>query len=233
MTLFSSIPPALLWSTASLAIYSIARYVYLRVRFPLFHPVMLTGAALIVILTLTGTEYETYLIGGRLISFFLGPSVVALGVPLYLRLQEMKRSAPMLLTVVLFGSAVGIVSAVVPALLMGSPDVVVRALAPKSVTTPIAIAVATGIGGDASLTAAFVVLTGIFGAVLGPVVLRLSGVKHPIAFGFAMGCAAHGIGTARSLEEGQLHGAAAGLGICLCGIMTAILTPFLVGMLVG
>lgn len=233
MTFPPMVPQPVLWVAVSLLLYALAKPLYQRVRFPLLHPVMVTGALLILILRVTDTDYQTYMEGGRMISFFLGPSVVALGVPLYVRLQEMKRSAPMMLSVVLFGSAVGIVAAVVPPLLMGAPDVVVRALAPKSVTTPIAIAVAEGIGGDAPLTAVFVVLTGIYGAVVGPVILRLFGITHPIAFGLAMGSAAHGIGTARSLEEGQLQGAAAGLGICLCGILTAILTPILVNFLLG
>lgn len=228
----SALPAPVLWVALSLLIYSLSRLVYLRLRFPLLHPVLVTIVLLILLLQATGIPYETYMEGGRFISFFLGPSVVALGVPLYLRLQEMKRNAPAMLAAVLFGSLVGIVSVVVPALMLGAPSVVVRSLAPKSITTPIAIVVAESVGGDASLSAAFVVLTGILGAVIGPVVLRIVGVRHPVAFGLAMGSAAHGIGTARALEQGTLQGAAGGLGICLCGVMTAIFTPPLVELLV-
>ena len=231
MSSLGAVPGGVLWAAVSLLIYGVARRVYLRLRMPLLHPVLLTIALLILLLQAAGIEYEAYMEGGRYISFFLGPSVVALGVPLYLRLQEMKRAAPAMLTAVVFGSLVGIVSVVVPALLLGAPGIVVRSLAPKSITTPIAIVVAESIGGDASLSAAFVVLTGILGAVIGPVVLRIVGVRHPVAFGLAMGCAAHGIGTARALEQGPLEGAAGGLGICLCGVMTSILTPPLVSLL--
>ena len=226
------VPQALLWVTLSLLIYAAARVLYSRMRFPLLHPVLVTIGVVIAVLRVTGTQYAAYMVGGRFISFFLGPSVVALGVPLYLRLKEMKESAPAVLTAVLFGSTVGIVSVVTPALMLGTPELLVRSMAPKSVTTPIAIVVAEAIGGDASLTAAMVVVTGILGAVIGPLVLRLVGVVHPIAFGLAMGSAAHGIGTARALEEGSFHGAAAGLGICICGVMTSILTPPIVGLLI-
>lgn len=227
-----AVPGPVLWVAISLLIYGVSRRLYLRLQMPLLHPVLVTIVLLILLLRTSGVEYETYMRGGRYISFFLGPSVVALGVPLYLRLQEMKRASPAMLTAVAFGSLIGIVSVVVPALALGAPGVVVRSLAPKSVTTPIAIVVAESIGGDGSLSAAFVVLTGILGAVIGPMVLRIVGVRHPVAFGLAMGSAAHGIGTARALEEGPLEGAAGGLGICLCGVMTSILTPPLVGLLV-
>ncbi len=221
----------LLWVTLSLLAYALSRRLYLRLRVAALHPVILASAALIAVLRLTDTTYETYMQGGRLIEFFLGPSVVALAVPLYLNLQEMKSSAPSLLVVTAFGSAVGVVSAVVPALLMGAPEPVVLGLAPKSVTTPIAISVAEGIGGEPALTASFVVLTGVLGAIIGPLLLRLVGVRHPVAFGLAMGSAAHGIGTARALENGRLEGAAGGLGICLCGVMTALIAPLLTGLL--
>lgn len=229
----SEISPALFWVTLSLLTYMAARAFYARIRFALFHPILVTMALIIALLHVGGIDYDEYMSGGRVITFFLGPSVVALGLPLYLRLQELKRSAPAMLTAVLFASAVGIVSVVVPALMAGAPQMVVRSLAPKSVTTPIAIVVSESIGGDASLTAAVVVVTGILGAVIGPLVLRLVGVVHPVSFGLAMGAAAHGIGTARALEEGELQGAAAGLGICICGVMTAVLTPPIVGLLLG
>ncbi len=223
----TTISQPLLWVTLTLVAYAAARRLYTRVPVALLHPVVLCTAAVIAVLKLTGTEYAAYMNGGQLISFFLGPSVVALSVPLYLNLQQMRRSAPMLLLVTVFGSLVGIVSAMVPALVLGAPDSLVLALAPKSVTTPIAIGIAEAIGGEASLTATFVVLTGIIGAMLGPLFLRLLGVVHPVAVGLAMGSAAHGLGTARVLEDDRLAGAAGGLGICLCGILTAVFAPLI------
>lgn len=229
----SVLSPALLWSTASLVIYIAARRLYRHVRTPLLVPVLVTIVVLILILLITGTEYETYMEGGRLISFFLGPSVVALGLPLYRNLQNMRRAAGAILVAVLVGSVTGVITAVFPALLMAAPDLVTRSLAPKSVTTPIAIVIAERISGDPGLTAAFVVVTGIFGAVFGPFILRVVGVRHPVAWGLAMGSAAHGVGTSLALEKGRTEGAAAGLGICLCGVATSAVTPLIVRFLVG
>ncbi len=227
------VPPALLWSSASLLLYMAARRLYRWATHPLLTPVLVTTILLIAILQVTGTEYDTYMEGGRMISYFLGPSVVALGVPLYRNLRELRSAARAIIPAILVGSIAGVLGAVVPAILMAAPELMVRSLAPKSVTTPIAISLAELIGGDPGLTTSFVVVTGIFGAVLGPVILRLAGVKDPTAWGLAMGTAAHGIGTSRALERDHVSGAAAGLGICLCGIATSVVTPPLVRLLLG
>ncbi len=219
------------WVTLSLLFYMGAMRIYRAAGTPLLHPVLLTIAALIAVLTLLDVRYETYNEGGRIISFFLGPSVVALGVPLAERIRELRRQAPALVVTIVAGSAVGVVSAVLPLLLVGAGESIIVSLAPKSVTTPIAMSVAERGGGEPSLTAAFVVMTGIFGAVVGPIVLRIIGVRDRVAFGFALGAAAHGIGTARALENGRTEGAAGSLAICLNGIATSVLTPPILALL--
>ncbi|TVR65770.1 MAG: LrgB family protein [Spirochaetaceae bacterium] len=227
------IPPALLWSTASLLLYIAARRAYRRFPSPLLTPVLVTAVVIIAILLLTETSYDTYMEGGRIISYFLGPSVVALGIPLYRNLRELRQAAPAIVMAVALGALAGVLGAMVPAIVMNAPELVVRSLAPKSVTTPIAISLAERIGGDPGLATTFVVVTGIFGAVLGPLILRVARVTHPTAWGLAMGTAAHGIGTSMALEKGHVQGAAAGLGICLCGIATSAVTPVLVRVLLG
>jgi predicted murein hydrolase (TIGR00659 family) len=222
------LPPILLWSTLSLVIYIAARRLYRRFQNPLLAPVLVTALVIIALLLLTDTSYETYMEGGRMISYFLGPSVVALGIPLYRNLRELRDVAPAIIVSVTIGAVAGVLGAVLPALVMGAPELLVRSLAPKSVTTPIAISLAERIGGDPGLATTFVVATGIFGAVLGPVILRLARVTNPTAWGLAMGTAAHGIGTSLALEKGHVQGASAGLAICLCGITTSAVTPTLV-----
>lgn len=214
-----------LWVAASLFVYIGAKRLYAAAGTPLLHPVLVTIAALIAVLTVFGVEYETYNEGGRIISFFLGPSVVALGVPLAERIRELRSQAPALVATILAGSVIGIISAVVPLIVTGADEVLVLSMAPKSVTTPIAMSIVDASGGEPSLAAAFVVLTGILGAVVGPLLLRVFGVHDPVAYGYALGAAAHGIGTARALEEGRTQGAAGSLAICLNGIATSVMTP--------
>ena len=156
----------------------------------------------------------------------LGPSVVALGYVLYEQLEHIKGNVISILSAVFVGSIVGIVSVVLIAKVLGADHILIASLAPKSVTTPIAISLAEKTGGIPALAAAFVVICGIFGGLVGPVILRRIGIKSKIAKGLAMGSASHALGTARAMEMGAIEGAISGLAIGLMGIMTALLIPF-------
>ena len=215
----------------TLAVFAGARALCRRVRFFLLNPVLISVAALIALLKLARLDYDNYMQGGRVLHFFLAPAVVALGLPLYRQLERLRREIVPILVSTTAGSVLGILGAVFPAWLLGASPAVIRSLAPKSVTTPIAVGVAEVLGGLPPLTAAVVIATGILGAVAGPPLLRLLGVSSPVAFGLAMGAASHGIGTARALEDGEPAGAAAGLAIALNGALTAALAPWLVRLL--
>lgn len=202
-----------------------------RTGWVLLNPILLTIALLILFLKLTGISYETYQEGGQLIEFWLKPAVVALGVPLYLQLEMIKKQLLPILLSQLVGCLVGIVSVVLVAKLLGATPDVICSLAPKSVTTPIAMEVSNTIGGIPSLTAAVVVLVGLFGAVFGFKILTLGRVKSPIAQGLSMGTASHAIGTSASMEISRKYGAYASLGLTLNGILTALLTPTILRLL--
>lgn len=211
----------------TLIVYALAQKLYLRTGSIFFNPVAVSIASIILLLLLGRIPYEVYAIGGDYVLFLLGPSVVALGLPLYTRRREiLARKAPILIGV-LAGALASIVSASGTAWLLGGSEEVVLSLAPKSVTTPIAISIVEKIGGIAPLTAALVVLTGCLGAICGPEFCRLIGIRDPAAVGLAVGTAAHGIGTARMLEVDRLGGAIAGLAIGLNGLITAFLLPLL------
>ena len=226
-------PSPVLSVAATLAVFALARALYRKSRFFLLHPVLLSVAVLIAALSLGRVPYETYMQGGRVIHFFLAPAVVALGLPLYRQLARLGRASLPILASTAVGSLVGVLSAVLPAGLLGASPALLATLAPKSITTPIAIGVSEILGGLPPLTAAVVIATGILGAVLGPPFLRAIGVRSPTAFGLAMGAAAHGIGTARAMEEGELAGAASGLAIGLNGAITALAAPWLVALALG
>lgn len=202
-----------------------------RTGWVLLNPILLTIALLILFLKLTGISYETYQEGGQLIEFWLKPAVVALGVPLYLQLEMIKKQLLPILLSQLVGCLVGIVSVVLVAKLLGATPDVICSLAPKSVTTPIAMEVSNTTGGIPSLTAAVVVLVGLFGAVFGFKILTLGRVKSPIAQGLSMGTASHAIGTSAAMEVSRKYGAYASLGLTLNGILTALLTPAILRLL--
>ena len=191
----------------------------------LLNPILFTIAALILFLKLSGISYETYNEAGELIAFWLKPAVVALGVPLYLQLEMIKKQWLPILLSQLVGCLVGVISVVLIAKGLGASPDVICSLASKSVTTPIAMEVSNATGGIPSLTAAVVVMVGLFGAVFGFKVLDMGRVKSPIAQGLSMGTASHAIGTSAAMELSRKYGAYASLGLTLNGILTAILAP--------
>ena len=213
--------------TLTLVVYLLAQQLYRRVNSVWANPVLVSIVTIILLLMGSGIEYRDYARGGDIILFLLGPSVVALAVPLYQRREEIwQRKRPILIGV-FAGSLASIVSACGLAWVLGGSREIILSLAPKSVTTPIAISIVEKIGGLAPLTAAIVVLTGCLGAVCGPEFCRRIGVTSPVATGLAVGTAAHGIGTARRFEVDRLSGAVAGLAIGLNGLMTTFLLPVL------
>lgn len=187
------------------------------------NPILITILVIIGILKLTGHTYEEYSRSGRMIEFWLKPAIVALGVPLYSQLKAIRRQwIPVLMSQVA-GCVAGILSAVLLAKACGASRDVIISLAPKSVSTPIAVEISSKLGGIPSLTAAIVVLVGLLGAILGLRVLELGHIGSPVARSLSMGTAAHVMGTNRVSELGDKYGAYATVGLILNGILTAIL----------
>jgi predicted murein hydrolase (TIGR00659 family) len=201
-------------------------YIYRRTKITLLQPLLTTMLIIIPFLKISGLEYQTFYQQTHILHFMLGPSVVALGYVLYEQIEHIKGNVVSILTAVFVGCIVGIASVVLIAKLFNADHILIASLAPKSVTTPIAISLAEKSGGIPALAAAFVVLCGIFGGLVGPVILRRIGIKSKIAQGLAMGSASHALGTARAMEMGALEGAISGLAIGIMGIMTALLIPF-------
>lgn len=200
--------------------------IYQRTKISLLQPLLTAVIIIIPFLKMANIEYSTFYSNTRFLNFMLGPSVVALGYVLYDQIGYLRGNVKSILLAVFAGSIVGIASVVGIAKVLGADKILIASLAPKSVTTPIAISLAEKTGGAPALAAAFVVICGVFGGIVGPIVLRKVGVKSKIAQGLAMGSASHALGTARALEMGALEGAISGLAIGIMGIMTALLIPF-------
>ncbi|WP_321479013.1 LrgB family protein [uncultured Bacteroides sp.] len=212
-------------------VYFLAKLLQKKTGFVLLNPILLAIAFLISFLKIFNISYETYNEGGHLIEFWLKPAVVALGVPLYLQLETIKKQILPIVLSQLAGCIVGVTSVVLTAKLMGASQAVILSLAPKSVTTPIAMEVTKAIGGIPSLTAAVVVVVGLLGAILGFKTLHLMRVNSPIAQGLSMGTAAHAVGTSTAMDVSRKYGAYASLGLTLNGIFTALLTPTILRLL--
>lgn len=216
------------WLSATLAAYLLSvRIFQWSGRKALLNPLLLSMILLIALLELTHTPYTTYRQGSELINFLLGPATVALAVPLFeYRHLLMKMWMPLAGGLVV-GSLVTIGSVVAFAHLAGLPQPVVLALAPKAVTTPMALGIAQSAGGNVPLVVVFTMTTGICGAVFGLLLLRLLRVRDHAICGFTMGLGASGVAAARCFEESEEMGAFAGLAVGLNGVFTALAVPVL------
>lgn len=219
----------LLGLTMTLVAYGLAWRIHQRLKgHPMANPVLIAVALLVLVLTLTGTPYPRYFEGAQFVHFLLGPATVALAIPLYRQFQRMRAMALPLGATLLIGSTVAMVSAWGMGALLGADTPTLISLAPKSITTPIAMAVAEALGGLPSLTAALVIATGILGAMTAQGLYRLMRIEDRAAQGFAIGIAAHGIGTARAFQLSPEAGAFAALAMAANGLLTALLAPWLV-----
>ncbi len=219
----------------TLAAYQLALTVYEKTRWallrPMLQPVLLSMLLVIGVLLACGLSYAEYQRSAQLLMILLGPATVALAVPLYVNLRRIRQLFwPTLLTLLIAG-VLATTLGMLLAWLFGAEQMILMTIAPKSVTTPIAMLVAEQIGGVAALAAVFVMLTGVLGAMCGPEVLRLIGVRHPAAVGMALGLTAHAVGTARALQEDEESGAFAALAMSLMGLTTAVFLPLLVSLL--
>lgn len=213
--------------TLTFAIYYIATIIRKKTGIIVLNPILITIATMICYLKFTNISFETYNESGKYIEFWLKPAIVALGIPLYKHLDSIKKHFVPIFLSQLAGCIVGIISVIAIADLMGASNNVIISLAPKSVTTPIAIEISSTLGGIESLTAAVVVCVGILGAVIGYRTMTLIKLSDDVSKGLAMGTASHAVGTAASMEVNPIHGVYATLGLIINGILTSFLAPII------
>ncbi len=217
-----------LWLTLTVGIYLLGEWLFRKSNsMPLLHPVFTSVAVLIGLLKLTGIGYAEYFESARFIHLLLGPATVALAVPLYANLSRVKAMLGPLCIALVVGGLTGIVSVLLLGKAFGLSSPVLTSFAPKSVTTPIAMAIADRLGGNASLAAAAVIATGVMGCMVVEWVMKPLRIKDPAVIGFALGIASHGTGTARAFQISGLAGALAGLGMGLNGVFTSLVLPLL------
>jgi putative effector of murein hydrolase len=211
--------------------YVLSRVVAKRYPSVLTTPVFFSTVVTILVLWPSGVRVPDYEPAKQLMIVLLGPATVSLAVPLYKNRQTLLRNALPALAGLAIGSLATLLSALLVARLLGLPEIIRVSLSIKSVTAPIAIELAPIIHANSTLTAAFVVATGMIGAMLGPWLMSAAGVHDPLARGLALGTISHGQGAAQAVVEGELQGAAAGIAMGLAAVFTAVVAPILVPML--
>lgn len=226
--LLSPAPGTLAWLGVTVLCYVVARWLYLRSGAnPLLIPILTAVIAVVTALHMTGTPYPVYAHSTAILQFLVGPATVALAVPLYSQLHQLREMWRPLLLALCAGGVTALISGVTIAWLFGGTLQTLLSVAPKSATMPIAIPASVAVGGIAPVAAIAVAATGIAGVIMAPLLLRLAGPDDPVAEGFTLGLTAHAIGVARAIQISQQTGASAALAMGLNGILTAALMPFL------
>ncbi len=216
----------------TIIIYSIMKMVYQKYHYPFFVPVATTTVVLIGILLSFNVSYETYMLGGEWIGKLLGPAVVALALPLYQNRDALKQYFLPIVMGVLLGSTIGILSGILFSILLQIDREIIISLTPKSVTTPIAMDISSMTGGVPTLTAVFVTIAGVSGAMFGPIMMKLCRITHFIGVGVGFGTGSHGIGTARALEIGKKEAAISSIAMILSALYAAIACPIFIKLLI-
>ncbi|NEU29994.1 LrgB family protein [bacterium LRH843] len=214
--------------SVTVLVYLFSRAFYQKYSYPFTLPLLIATIILISLLLLFQIPYETYYIGGQWLEKLLGPAVVALAYPLYRQFDMLKRHFKAIIVGVGTGAVVGISSGLFLLKWIGFDQTVVFSLVPKSVTTPVAMDVATTLGGIGALAAINVMVAGIFGVVLGPYFFKWFNITSELSKGIATGSASHAIGTAKALENSEAEGAASSVAMTLSAIIVSIIAPILV-----
>ncbi len=216
------------WLTVTLGAYLLGQKLYQSLNHASWLPPVLSGFLIVTsLLWLTDTPYTVYKQGGQLLSFFLGPVVVGLAVPLFYHFHKMKKQFITILFAITFGSLTTVGTAIALAHYWISIDAITSTIASKSVTTPVAVAIAEQTGGISALAAAFVIVTGIIGAAIIPPLLKLFRLGSPQTTGISLGVCAHAVGTSRAIELGQEYAAYSAMAMTLTASLHAILLPWL------
>lgn len=210
-----------------LAFYNIGLFIQKKAKKPIFNGLLICIILIILFLKITNIPYESFKIGADIMNFMLGPVTVVLAVPLYRQFDLFKKH----FKEILIGIVVGVVTSFIIITIIGKLTLtnndIVYSILPKSITTPMGISLVNALGGVESITVVCIIATGIFGNILGDLVLKIGKIKHPVSKGIALGTAAHAMGTSKALEMGEVEGAMSSLSIGICGVLTVMLVPIL------
>lgn len=212
----------------SLIAFEIGSLIYSKTKITLLNPLLISIISIICLLLGFNIDLDNYNKGAQFISFFLGPATVVLAVPLYKKIDLLKKHAISILVGIASGASIGIFVIIGLSYLFKLDHRVILSLVPKSVTNPIGVEISKQLNGISSITVASIVLTGIIGAVIGPFILKYVKVKDKVAVGVALGTSSHAIGTSKAMELGETEGAMSGLSIGIAGVITAFVAPFIV-----
>ena len=208
-------------------LYAFFTYIYKKVKSPFCNPLLLTTICIILYLVITQFSVEQYTESLSMVGYFLSPLTVCLAIPVFNRIQIVKHYWLPIVVGTIVGASVSIGSVLLFGHLLGLDENIIMSLIPKSVTTPIALEVSEKLGGIKGITVSAVILTGILGALLGPLILKLLHIKRSPAVGMSLGGTSHAVGTSKAVEMSARAGGISSVAIVTSGIATVIIALFL------
>ena len=208
--------------------FNIGIYIQKKTKKPIFNPLLIAILGIILFLSITNIPYESYKLGADRINFFLGPVTIVLAVPLYKQFDLFKKHLLEILIGISCGVIISFISIKLIGHFTGANLDIINSLIPKSITTPMGISLTKTLNGVEAITVVSIILTGIVGAIISPIVFKFGKINHPVAKGIALGTSAHALGTTKALEIGEVEGAMSGLSIGISGIITVILIPIII-----
>ena len=206
----------------SLLAYGAGSLLQNRFKLALFNPLLISVAATIAVLAAAGIDYDVYYSGAQYLSYLLTPATVCLAVPLYEKLEVLKKNWRAILIGIVSGVLTTLLCILAMSLMFGLSHEEYVTLLPKSITTAIGMGVSEELGGYVTLTVAVLIITGVLGNIFAPLICRVFRIREPIAKGIAIGTSSHAVGTAKAMEMGEVEGAMSSLSIAISGLLTVV-----------
>lgn len=229
--MYSVIETPIFGIVLTIVFFNIGIYIQNKTKKPIFNPLLIAIVGIILFLSITKIPYDKYKLGADSINFLLGPVTISLAIPLYRQFNLLKKYFLEIIVGILCGVIVSLASVLIIGVLTHANIEILNSLIPKSITTPMGLALTKTLNGIDSITVVSIIITGILGAIISPLVFKVGKINNPIAKGIALGTSSHALGTTKAMEMGEVEGAMSSLSIGIAGTITVIIVPIILNLI--
>ena len=229
--MYSVIETPIFGIVLTIVFFNIGIYIQNKTKKPIFNPLLIAIVGIILFLSITKIPYDKYKLGADSINFLLGPVTISLAIPLYRQFDLLKKYFLEIIVGIFCGVIVSLASVLIIGVLTHANIEILNSLIPKSITTPMGLALTKTLNGIDSITVVSIIITGILGAIISPLVFKVGKINNPIAKGIALGTSSHALGTTKAIEMGEVEGAMSSLSIGIAGTITVIIVPIILNLI--
>lgn len=229
--MYSVIETPIFGIVLTIVFFNIGIYIQNKTKKPIFNPLLIAIVGIILFLSITKIPYDKYKLGADSINFLLGPVTISLAIPLYRQFNLLKKYFLEIIVGIFCGVIVSLASVLIIGGLTHANMEILNSLIPKSITTPMGLALTKTLNGIDSITVVSIIITGILGAIISPLVFKVGKINNPIAKGIALGTSSHALGTTKAMEMGEVEGAMSSLSIGIAGTITVIIVPIILNLI--